>query len=257
MIDASKEKQKSYIPEIIVSLGYILLFCLVPITFLSLYFYTTPQDLEKSNNIFAIDLPAFTSPQLPSGYVLGENNLFTEEFVDNKNHWRDNHEPSAFEIKDGRLYVNSKKDNFYTLATCASMSCNRRNTPFYLQAELSTQELYTKTYGVIFKMNYARDNFMLFAIDSDSEEYYLYGNAPSGWTIKLAGFTDKIKPYPSANILGVYVNKTYIELYINDEYIDSYQDTGTSFQSGQFGLFIDFGGVLIVDNLIMDKVEDK
>lgn len=70
----------------------------------------------------------------------------------------------------------------------------------------------------------------------------------------MAGTTEYIRPHPNANTLSVYVDKSYIELYINGKFVDTYQDTGTSFQGGQFGVFIDDKGSLIVDNLIIDKI---
>lgn len=259
MGNSSHEKQTNYVPEIIVALGYILLFCLAPLTFLGLYYYTTPKNVaDETEFAFATNLPPSTPISLlPTDFITGENNIFREEFNDNQNSWRDNQEPYAFEIKDGKLFIESQNQNQYALASCSSINCNWLNQPFYLQVELSTQDLYTKTYGVLFKMNYARDKFILFAINSDLKEYYLYNHNTNGWSIKLAGNIDEIQAYPSSNILAIYVDKTYIELYINGNFIDTYQDTGTSFQSGQFGVFIDNGGVLIIDNLIIDKEEGQ
>lgn len=257
MTNISNEKQKRYIPEIMVALGYILLICLVPITFIGLYYYTTPKNApDETVHVFATNLPPATAVSLlPADYILAENNIFTEEFDDNQNSWRDNQDPYAFEIKDGKLFIESQNPNQYVLASCASINCNWLNEPFYLQVEFATQDLYRKTYGVLFKMNYARENFILFAINSDRREYFLFNhNITYGWSTRLAGKTDKIQPHPNVNTLGLYVNKTYIELYINGEFIDTYQDTGTSFQSGQFGVFIDNSGVLIIDNLIIDKI---
>lgn len=256
MTNNSNEKQARYLPEIIVALGYATLFCLVPITFIGLYYYTTPKNAPDQTDFeFATSLPPSTPVSLlPADYVIGENNIFTEEFNNNQNSWRDNQEPYAFEIKDGKLFIESQNPNQYALASCASINCSWLNEAFYLQVELSTQNLYRKTYGVLFKMNYARENFILFAINSDRKEYFLFNHNTNGWSTRLAGRTDKIQPHPNVNTLGVYVDKTYIELYINGEFVDTYQDTGTSFQSGQFGVFIDNDGRLIVDNLIIDRV---
>ena len=74
----------------------------------------------------------------------------------------------------------------------------------------------------------------------------------------MTGIADQIQPYPAVNKLSIYVNKSMVEFYINGKLIDTYQDAGTSFQSGQVGLYVnDTGFRLIADNLIIDKIEGK
>lgn len=260
MENTSPKKRVIHLTETIVIFGYVVLFFLVIITFLGLYYYTTPKDAPSELDFaFATNLPPITPiPRLSSNHILGENNIFTEEFNDNNNNWNDRLSPKLLEIKDGKLFIQSKSVDEYVIVACASQDCNSLNQPFYMQAEFSTNKRYERLYGFVFKMNYQRDNFLLFSIAPSTKSYMLYSQSAGRWAQQVSGQSDYILEFPNTNVLALYVNKGYLELYINGQMIDTYQDTGLSLQTGDFGFYIDNSAAnLIVDNLIIDKVEGE
>ena len=73
--------------------------------------------------------------------------------------------------------------------------------------------------------------------------------------MRMAGNTDLIQSYPTANTLGLYINKSYLEFYINRQRVDTYQDLGISFQTGKTGFYVDdFGFHLVVTNFSINKI---
>jgi hypothetical protein len=109
----------------------------------------------------------------------------------------------------------------------------------------------------VFRLLGSRD-FFLFQVNTAAQKYFLYHHFIDDWSLRMSGRTDQIQPYPAINRIGLYVNVGSLEFYINGKIVDTYRDTGTSFQSGGFGFYVDDAGFkLIVDNLTVDKAGGK
>lgn len=256
-MDFSPGKQPKHTAEIIIVIGYVLFLFLFIVICIFLFYLTFSQNAPPAPNILATSLPALTpSSSIPSDYQPGTFNIFKDNFDDFQNNWGDNQEPSTYEIKDGKLYFKSRDDGKYAIAHCGR--CPILNEPYYLQADLVTDKLVDEGFGIVFKFLYGRADFYLFEINPAANKYYLYHHSSDDWSLRMSGRTDQIQPYPAVNRLGLYINKGSLEFYINGKIVDTYHDTGTSFQSGQFGFYVnDAGFKLIVDNLTVDKAGGK
>lgn len=256
-MSAETKQKASYIAEYIIGAGYLLFLCLAFGLCSTVYYFAYLQPKPAPVNLFATSLPPTTpSPSIPSNYGSGAINIFKENFDDDRNSWISDQESSAYEFRDGKLIIESLDDNSYVLATCAK--CPYLNEPYYLQVELSTDKLVDKGFGVVFKLLYTRKNFYLFEINPAAKTYFLYHRFNEDWSLRLSGRAHQIQSYPAINRLGIYVNKGLLEFYINGELVDTYQDSGTSFQSGENGFYVDGAGFkLIVDNFIVDKAGGK
>lgn len=258
-MDTSSEKPGSYTAELVVLGGYILFFCLAAILYF-VFLISFTRNLQKSpsqTNVFATNLPPQTPiPSIPLDYEPGSLPIFREDFDNNQNGWTGDPDLTSREFKDGKLYIESLDENSYALTSCSK--CPFLKEPFFFTVELSTDQLTDGGFGVVFNMQYTRNNFYLFRINLESKKYFLSRYNADNWSRRMTGITDQIQSYPVVNKLGIYVNKGMVEFYINGKLIDTYQDSGTSFQSGQVGLYVnDTGFKLIVDNLIIDKIEGK
>jgi len=258
-MDIFSEKQEGYTAEILVLAGYILFFCLAAILYFA-FIISFTRNLQKSPsqiNVFATNLPPQTPfPSIPLDYEPGSLPIFREDFDSNQNGWTGDQHLTSLEFKDGKLYIESLDENSYALTSCSE--CPFLKEPYFFSVELSTDRLTDVGFGVVFVMQYARNNFYLFQINLESKKYFLFRYNADNWSRRMTGITDQIQSYPSVNKLSIYVNKSMVEFYINGKLIDTYQDSGTSFQSGQVGLYVnDTGFKLIADNLIIDKIEGK
>jgi hypothetical protein len=255
----SSEKPESYTAELVVLAGYIFFFCLAVILYF-IFLISFTRNLQKSPsqiNSFATNLPPQTPiPSIPLNYEPGSLPIFREDFDNNQIGWTGDPDLASREFKDGKLYIESLDENSYALTSCSK--CPILREPYIFTVELSTDQLTDGGFGVVFALQYTRDYFYLFRINLESKKYFLSRYYEDNWSRRMTGIADQIQPYPAVNKLSIYVNKSMVEFYINGKLIDTYQDAGTSFQSGQVGLYVnDTGFKLIADNLIIDKIEGK
>ena len=98
-------------------------------------------------------------------------------------------------------------------------------------------------------------DFYVFQINAEAKNYYVSHHSTNNWLLRTSGESDLIRSYPSANTLGIYVNKDSLEFYINGKIANSYQETGISFQSGAIGFYVDSPGFkVIVENLAVYRI---
>lgn len=251
-MNVEPKEKISYIPEFIVVLGYILFLVLFVILCAFLVYFRSPQNSSQLND-FATSLPPITpSPSIPLTYVPEATHIFQDMFDRNQNSWTDEQDPSMYRFRDGKLVIESNDDGNYVLASCSK--CPYLEEPYYLQADLSTDKLIDEAFGVVFKLLYSHENFYLFEINPAAQKYFLYHRTKDNWSLRMSGKTQRIASYPAVNRIGIYINKGTIEFYINEKIVDTYEDNGTSFQSGGFGFYAnDAGFKLIIDNLTVDK----
>jgi hypothetical protein len=252
-MDASSNKKSNYAAEVAVGIGYLLFFCLAAIVCFSSYYLAYLQHIPAKNT-FATELPATTpSPHISLTQQSGMSRIFEDDFSDNRNSWTDDQEPSMYRISDGKLFVQSRNSDNYSIASCAR--CPLLEKPYYFQADLTTNIATDRGFGIVFKMRYDhRDEFYLFMVNVEARKYYFYHHTGSDWSLRASGTTDLIQSYPATNTLGVYANREYLEFYVDGKIVDSYTESGISFQTGLIGFYVDGSGFqLFVDNLIVDR----
>ena len=165
----SSNKKSNHTPEIIVITGYFVLICLVAILFGGFYYVAdkaTAQPTPTQDPILATLLAPTPTPHIPVDYQAGINTIFKDDFKDNQNNWHNNEEPTDITVKDGRLSFGSLSPGNYATARSAYLFSPNSFQPYYIQADLSLDEMTDKGIGIIFRSTYG-DDFFLFEINPE------------------------------------------------------------------------------------------
>src|SRR5258708_20594749 len=219
------------------------------------YFYLVKtnnvQSASKPDSFLATISAPTPTPHISVNYQAGTNSVFKDDFSDNRNDWINDEQPANLVVKDGRLSFGSSDQDTY--ATSISAVAAYLDQPYYLQADLAVDKQTAEGYGIIFEVHYGNNEFFLFQINPESKQYYLYHHLNDSWSLRMAGITESIQSYPAVNTLGIYVNKDYLEFYINHKIVGTYQDSGTSFESGEGGFFVDNSGfqLMVTDFFVL------
>ncbi len=253
-MDAEPKEKVSYLPEFMVAAGYILFFCLALTICSTFYYLSYLQRQPVPINSFATSLPPTTpTPHIVPADQQNATVLFKDDFGDDGHGWAGTEDNSKEQVTLGKLLLESKKEGYYAFTSCAL--CPALDTPFYLQADLSTGHVTDKNFGIYFNYNYTDNgDFLLFQINTEARKYYFYYGNNDGWSLWSSGQSDLIKPFPVTNTLGIYARKDAVEFYVNGQIIDSYEQSGYPFYLGDFGFYVDNSYFqLVVDNLIVTK----
>ena len=254
-MNTEQKERFSYTTEFIVGGGYLLFFCLI-FSFCSVFYYLTYlQPKPSPTNRFATSLPPTTpTPHIDPANLQNATLLFSDDFSNDRHAWTGTEDDSTERVDYGTLIFESTQKNSYAFANCGY--CRSLETPFYLQADFLPGIATDKGFGIYFNFN-ENDNgsFFLFRINTEARKYFVFHSDNDGWTLRAAGESDLIKPFPAHNILGIYARKDVAEFYINGKIIDAYKQAGHSFHKGDFGFYVDDSGFkLLVDNLVINKI---
>ena len=194
-----------------------------------------------------------TPTLLPTGTALTHqppagDKVFRDDFSNNDSKWRgEDNPPANVLVNDGKLTLEALRPGAFGAAYC--QSCPTLASPFYIQADLSTNQSIDEAYGLAFGSTATHDDFYVFQINEQSSRFFLYKYDAQTWTLRTSRKSDLIRPYPNANTLGVDLDKDLIVMYINGQEVDTYQDTGNALGSGTFWPYTDNAGFrLTVDN---------
>lgn len=257
----SKDPKPEYRTEIIVVLGYVLFMLLAVGICGGAFYLAIPQPQAPRSPIVAHlhgptpqtpTSPAPTTPDpiiaallaptptayIPVGYQPGTHSIFKDDFTDNHNRWYNTVSFIKITVKDGTLSFASPRRGSYALVVTGQ--AQYLDQPSYIQADLSTDSPVDQDFGMIFADQ--SNEFFLFAINTEAKEYSLFRNLGGIWSLRLLGTSDLIHLSPTANTLGLYVNKGYLELYINHKRVDVFQESSGSFQAGQVGFYVNDSG---------------
>jgi hypothetical protein len=212
------------------------------------YVYIFRQQIPVVQNYFPTITPTPTATPVTHKPTNGEK-IFKDDFSNNQNGWYGEDLPlTLLEINNGKLRLKSLNTGASGYAYC--QSCPILTSPYYIQADLSTDRPTKETYGIGFSSVDFHSVFYLFEITTEPPAYNLYKYKNQTWTRRISRETDLIKLYPSVNTLGISLDHDLITLYINGEIVDTYEDTGSVMGSGKFWPYVDdVGFTLILDNL--------
>lgn len=177
--------------------------------------------------------------------------IIKDDFSSNSNQWFRPNESSSINnvyLKDGKLLLSSQQVNNYAVAQCTR--CPSLTSPYFIQADFSTQQETDKSYGFIFSSGTAaHSNFYLFDIDAKNKRFYLYKYQSQTWMLRASNDSSLIEAYPQVNTLAVSMDGDLIGMYINGTQVENYTDTGNSINSGIFEFYVgDAGLTVVVDN---------
>ncbi|HET9907340.1 MAG TPA: hypothetical protein VFQ23_11880, partial [Anaerolineales bacterium] len=216
-MDTESKIRTSYTTEYVVITGYVLFFCILIFACLGFFYINRSAYFPKppAANEFAEALPPTTpTPHITSDHQFEKDSiLFQEDFNVNQNHWLGGDNDTKERLQGGQLFFQSAYEGNYAIISCES--CPYLDTPYYLEASLSTSMATDESYGIIFNRSYTLDDFFLFMINPESMNYSLFHHTQDGWTHRASGASSQIQPYPESTTLGVYANKDSLELYIN------------------------------------------
>lgn len=248
----SKEKH-NYTLEVFIAGGYLIVFYLGCMLCFTIYYLRYRHQSHPEINVFAASLP----PTTPTAHIYSDNRKAPEKIIgdnfDNDQYqWEYHDDESTTKIEGGKLLLESLSPNTIAIARC--QLCALATLPYFIQADLSTDVATDQSFGIVFNRMNGGNNFYLFEINTEAKKYYLYHHIADSWSLKASGGSALIKSFPTVNTLGVYINQSQVEFYINGKIIDSYNQSGHSFEPGEFAFCADNSGFkLIVDNLIINR----
>ena len=250
---------KKYIAEILIGFGYLVFFCLAMGLCITFIVLLNQQSTSDPINVVATNLPPrYPTPQINKTRIENTKVIFEDTFENNQNDWQAQYEDGIVEIKDGEISFQSKSPDYYAILGCKS--CPYLEEPFYFQVKVNTSKPTDEPFGIIFNMGRVRTDYYLFTINTESKEYRLFHHTSAdGWTTRISGSTNLIKPFSEANTLGIYAGNEAVEFYINQQLVDTYSyfKNDTLVYEGYFGLFVDSSGFeMIVDDLVIRNGKD-
>lgn len=208
-------------------------------------------------NYFPTAMPTLTPipTQTPIPHILvhapaADLTVLKDDFTTNGNEWSTYYSLGKAEVKNGKLSFEGFNSNFIGIAYCF---CGLPTEAFfedtyYLQADLSTENLTNNSYGLVFGL-IKRSEYYEFSINPIRKKYYLRKNVEDGWIDLTTGSGPGIKAYPAANTLSIYFDHGKIELFINGEKTTTYTDK-TPINKGKIGFIADNDQFkLLIDNL--------
>ncbi len=254
-MDELPPRKPGYKGEMIVGIGYFLLFCLAGSAFIYFYSLAVTKQAGESVNWIATGLPPLTpSPHIPAMIPTTAARIYSDDFsFDRALSWEVvNYDPDLndIQVRDGRLYLSSSGSDYYQMARC--VRCPYMNQPFLIQADLTTDRIADDYFGIVFHQGPTDYSFYVFGINPKAGKYFLFRVSPDGWSLRTSGDSGWIKPFPAVNRLGVYASGDRVELYINGQIVDSYQEANVSFQTGNCALYVGSSGFeLIADDFMI------
>ena len=252
-MDTSSEKKLKYTKEVLILVGYLLFFCLA---FIFCYLFFVSTYLKRPAlpiNTFATSLhPSTPIPHISSIVQTEGDKIFEDDFSSDKYNWTNNNSEFREDVSDGRLWLESKVQNYYAIARCGL--CPYLKEPYYLQADFSTTKITDSSFGIVFNFSRNDNSFFLFLINRESKKYYIYHQVAYNWSLRASGESGQIAPFPAINNLGVFAGSDIAEFYINGKFVDSITESKYPFQFGYFSFYVDNSDFkLVVDNLVLTK----
>lgn len=260
-INTPTETSKSYIAELLVAGGYVLFFCLSIYTLVTFYFLGNTTKDASPVNVIATNLPSiYPTPSIDLEALKGADIIFEDDFSEDQKLWGSYNEKNAeVKVESGELHLKSLSETKYGVAECRT--CLVLNQPYFLQADLRPKDPNISSFGIKFNARGERNNFYVFLINPDTGQYYVsFHSNTNGWTSRIAGKSEQIKPFPETNTLGIFADADLVEFYINGTMVDTYNHTEKTFflYKGYIGFFI--GGdpeqTIIIDNLLIREAEE-
>ncbi|MBN8657463.1 MAG: hypothetical protein J0M11_17165 [Anaerolineae bacterium] len=258
-INTPKETPKNYTAEFLVAGGYILFFCIAIYTLVVFYFLGGSTNQAKPVNVIATNLPSiYPTPSIDFEALREFEIILEDDFSEDQNLWESYNDKNAeVKIESGELYLKSLSETKYGVAECRT--CLILGQPYFLQADLRPKDPNISNLGIKFNARGERNNFYVFLINSDTGQYYVsYHSNESGWTSRISGKSEQIKPFPETNTLGIFADANMVEFYINGMIVDTYTHIEKNFvlYKGYIGFFIsgDPGQTVIIDNLLIQEV---
>jgi hypothetical protein len=211
------------------------------------YVYIFRQQIPVIQNYFPTMTSTPTATPITHQPSSGDQ-VFKDDFANNKNDWYgDTSLPTRVEVIKGEMHISTEGNAGPAFVYCRF--CPTLKSPYYLQADFSTDRATDEPYGIGFSSEEYHATFYFFEINSTSKAYDFYKFTNRDWTLRTSRKSDLIKPYPKVNTLGVSIDHDLITLYINEQIVDTYEDTGDIMSSGTFWPYVDRPGVIvIVDN---------
>lgn len=253
-INKSSEDSKGYTAEFLVAGGYVLFFFLAIYTLVVFYFLNSTKGQSEPVNVIATNLPSmYPTPSIDMEAIKEADIIFEDDFSENQNSWDSyNDYNSEVKIESGELHLKSLSETSYGVAECRT--CLVLGQPYFLQADLRPMDPNIASFGIKFNARGERNSFYVFLINSDTGQYSVsYHSNSNGWTSRIAGKSDQIKPFPDTNTLGIFADADKVELYINGIIVDTYFHTEKSFilYKGFIGFYINGSPdkTVVIDNL--------
>ncbi len=256
-MEDSPTRRANYTVEIIVAAGYLLLFCLGGAACLFSFSLIVGKQAPSRINPMTTSLPPVTpTPHIDPAELTSATPVLSDNFDINRYGWQslDGYSRGdGVDVKDGALYLASLVARHYNMVRCGY--CTVVDGPYYLRIDLTTDQATSDLYGVAVDWVWddARD-FYVYEINPETGSYYLYHHTADTWSLRSSGHSDRIRPFPATNTLGILVNQDTLELYINDRIVDAYHEAQAVFQNGRYGFYTDDSGFnVILDNLSIFK----
>jgi len=254
------EQQKKHTVEILIGVGYIILFCLVIATGTAFFAATISSQPPETINVIATNLPPrFPTPGFDAA-VLGLQTFFEDDFSNNENNWRKPTDGTYIaEVRDGELFIQSNMNDSFLVAKCGD--CPLMRDAYFLQADLRTTEATNQLFGVVFASSWFHteiETCYVFTINTESKEYGLFHYKNESWSIRMLGVSDLIRSFPEKNKLSILANGDTVQFYINEEFLESYTQTAEKFHDGSFGFYVNSEDYeLVVDDLVVKLLGDE
>jgi hypothetical protein len=248
------QRKPSYTPEIVVGIGYLLFIVVLIVLCGAALVLANAKKPTAGVAAPTSSLPLTPTPHIRATPAPSDPGVLADDFSTNNNGWNGYYwQTNEAHVRDGKLLIESKADNSYAIATCGK--CLHPIRPYYLQAELSTDEITDTLIGILIRTRYQAQDFYAFGINTEARQYFFERHDNKGWFLRAAGISHLIRAFPAPNTLGLYVSGAEVELYINDSLVDTYRESGMVFESGLIGFFAEGSGYqLEVDNLAVKAV---
>lgn len=214
--------------------GYVLL-CILAAAACSAFVY-----LQYGPNLTQLQGLPLPTPHIHPSRLSVSSAWVHESFQNNDRQW-DHWGTSNQTIQNGQLTLESVVESQPALSACHA--CPFLDQPYYAQADFSTNGTGSAAYGIAFQIRDADYDYNVFQIYPGRQQYEFWRKTRDGWSERASAVVPTIAAYPAFNTLGVYVNGDWIEFYINGQMVDTYEETGTSFEGGQIGAYVDDIGV--------------
>ena len=195
-----------------------------------------------------------TPPHILAAQPASDVKVTREDFSSNIRNWSAYYYDSKVEARDGKLFIESFVHNQLAMAYCEScsfvISSNPRlESPFYLQADFSSDKYTAQYYGLIFSLLIDDGSCYAFEIDPSTQTYILAKRIDGAWIHLQRASSNSIDTYPATNTLGIDFSAGTMVLYINGKSITTYVDK-SPLAGGKIGAIVDDAGFVVsMDNL--------
>lgn len=255
----SSGQQKDYTAEILMGVGYVILFCLIATTSTAFFAASISSQPTKPINVIATNLPPRSPTPGLDEAVLESKVFFEDDFSNNRNNWRKPTDGTyTTEVKNGELFIQSNMYDSFLITRCGA--CPLMSKPYVLQVDLRSTKATNQLFGVVFAASWVENNpetYYLFTINTESKEYGLFHFKNQSWSTRIKGVNDLIKSFPEKNTLSILADGETAQFYINGKLVESYIQTAEKFHVGSFGFYVNSAEYeLVADNLTITLLEE-